>query len=161
MKFITRRLLTWVLSISVGLNGVAVGADGPALPAAAPESQGVPAAVVRQLADAVERYHKAGTIVCGELLVIKNRKTILHEVNGDRDREENLPMERNTIFNIRSMTKPLTGIAVQMLVDEGKVHLDDPVAKYLPAFDNDKSKTITVKQLLQHRSGLPPSGPSR
>ena len=44
---------------------------------------------------------------------------------------------------------------VQMLVDEGKIHLDDPVAKYLPGFDNDKSRAITVKQLLEHRSGLP------
>ena len=64
-------------------------------------------------------------------------------------------MERDTIFNIRSMTKPLTGVAVQMLADEGKLHLDDPVAKYLPGFDNDKSKAITIEQLLQHRSGLP------
>ena len=64
-------------------------------------------------------------------------------------------MERGTIFNIRSMTKPLTGVAVQMLADEGKLRLDDPVAKYLPGFDNDKSKAITIEQLLQHRSGLP------
>ncbi|HVJ79680.1 MAG TPA: serine hydrolase domain-containing protein, partial [Planctomycetia bacterium] len=65
------------------------------------------------------------------------------------------PMERGTIFNIRSMTKPLTGVAVQMLADEGKLRLTDPVAKYLPGFDNDKSKAITIEQLLQHRSGLP------
>jgi CubicO group peptidase (beta-lactamase class C family) len=53
------------------------------------------------------------------------------------------------------MTKPLTGVAVQMLADEGKLRLDDPVAKYLPGFGNDKSKAITIAQLLQHRSGLP------
>jgi CubicO group peptidase (beta-lactamase class C family) len=64
-------------------------------------------------------------------------------------------MQRNTIFNIRSMTKPLTGVAVQLLADEGKLRLDDPVAKYLPEFDNDKSRAITIEQLLQHRSGLP------
>src|SRR5205823_12149417 len=97
----------------------------------------------------------AATIVGGELLVIKNRKTVLHEVYGNRDREDKRPMERNTIFNIRSMTKPLTGAAVQILIDEGKVGLDDPVAKYLPGFDNDKSRAITIKQLLEHRSGLP------
>jgi CubicO group peptidase (beta-lactamase class C family) len=154
MKFATIRMLTWALVVSLGLHGATL-AEGPAFPAATPESQGVPAAAVRQLADEVQQYHKAGTIVGGELVVIKNRKTILHEVYGDRDRDDKLPMERNTIFNIRSMTKPLTGVAVQMLVDEGKVNLDNPVAQYLPAFDNDKSKTITVKQLLQHRSGLP------
>ncbi len=124
-------------------------------PPATPESQGVPAAKVRRLADEVAGHVKAGTIVGGELLIIKNRKTILHEVYGDRDREDKQRMERNTIFNIRSMTKPLTGVAIQILVDEGKIKLADPVAKYLPGFDNDKSRAITIEQLLEHRSGLP------
>jgi CubicO group peptidase (beta-lactamase class C family) len=126
-----------------------------AFPAATPESEGIPAAAVRRLAEEVERYVKAGTIVGGELLVVKNRRTILHEAFGDRDREDKRPMVRDTIFNVRSMTKPLTGVAVQILADEGKIGLDDPVAKHLPAFDNDKSRAITIKQLLQHRSGLP------
>jgi CubicO group peptidase (beta-lactamase class C family) len=126
-----------------------------AFPVATPESQGVPAAAVRRVADEVQEYVKDGTIVGGELLIIKNRKTILHEAFGERDREDKRAMERGTIFNIRSMTKPLTGVAVQMLADEGKLRLDDPVAKYLSGFDNDKSKAITIEQLLQHRSGLP------
>jgi CubicO group peptidase (beta-lactamase class C family) len=126
-----------------------------AFPVATPESQGVSAEAVRRVADEVEEYVKNGTIVGGELLIIKNRKTILHEVYGERDREDKRAMERDTIFNIRSMTKPLTGVAVQMLADEGKLRPDDPVAKYLPGFDNDKSKAITIEQLLQHRSGLP------
>src|SRR5262245_28890767 len=53
------------------------------------------------------------------------------------------------------MTKPLSGVAVHMLAEAGKLRLDDPVKKYLPGFDNDKSRAITVEQLLQHRSGLP------
>jgi CubicO group peptidase (beta-lactamase class C family) len=53
------------------------------------------------------------------------------------------------------MTKPITGMAVQMLVEEGKIRLEDPVARYLPAFDNPKSGPITIRQLLEHRSGLP------
>src|SRR4029077_18331214 len=118
-------------------------------------SQGVSAAAVRRVAGEVEEYVRNGTIVGGELLIIKNRKTILHEVYGARDREDNLDMERDTIFNVRSMTKPLTGVAVQMLADEGKLRLDDPVAKYLPGFDNDKSKTITIEQLLQHGREFP------
>jgi CubicO group peptidase (beta-lactamase class C family) len=76
-------------------------------------------------------------------------------VFGDLDCEEKRPMERNTLFNIRSMTKPVTGVAVQMLIDEGKLQLDDPVSKFLPAFDTDKSRAITIRQLLTHRSGLP------
>src|SRR5262249_16187532 len=49
----------------------------------------------------------------------------------------------------------ITGVAVQMLAEEGKVRLDDPVAKYLPGFDNDKSRAVTLRQLLEHRGGLP------
>src|SRR5262245_42007168 len=146
----------WIAAVWSGPMGMSVSAgEEDAFPAATPESQGVSTAAVRRLAAEVEEYVKNGTIVGGELLIIKNRKTILHEAYGERDREDKQAMERGTIFNIRSMTKPLTGVAVQMLADEGKLRLDDPVAKYLPGFDNDKSKAITIEQLLQHRSGLP------
>ncbi len=144
------------ISIScVLLLAALAAAEVPAFPTATPESQGVPAASLRQLRDEVAEYVKNGVIVGGELLVVKNRKTILHEAFGLRDREDKVPMARGTIFNIRSQTKPLTGMAVQILVDEGKLKLDDPVSKYLPAFDNDKSRAITVGQLLEHKSGLP------
>src|SRR3954453_17288499 len=143
-----QRTAIWIAAVWLGLmSGSAAAQEKAAFPVATPESQGVSAAAVRRLAIEVEEYAKAGTIVGGELLIIKNRKTILHEVYGDRDREDKRPMERNTIFNIRSMTKPLTGVAIQMLVDEGKIKLTDPVVKYLPGFDNDKSRTITIEQL--------------
>jgi CubicO group peptidase (beta-lactamase class C family) len=127
---------------------------GP-FPPAAPESVGLTTAAVNAVRDEVAAYAKNGTIVGGELLIVKNRKTVLHEAFGDRDREDKKPMEKNTIFNIRSQTKSLTGAAMQILIDEGKVSLTDPAAKYLPGFDNDKSRMITVEQLLTHRSGLP------
>ncbi len=122
---------------------------------ATPISQGIANESVRQITDEVQAYINNGMVVGGELLIIKNRKNILHEVYGDRNRESKQPMQRNTIFNIRSMTKPLTGVAVQMLADEGKLNLQDAASKYLPGFELEKSKGITVEQLLQHRSGLP------
>lgn len=148
--------VVWIAAAWLGpMSPFAAAEENAAFPIATPDSQGVSAAAVRRVADEVEQYVKNGSIVGGELLIIKNRKTILHEVYGELDREGKRAMERDTIFNIRSMTKPLTGVAVQMLADEGKLRLDDPVAKYLPGFDNDKSNAITVEQLLQHRSGLP------
>lgn len=148
--------LNWLL---IGLLfysvGQATAQDKSVFPAATPESVGLSAAGVKAIADEVAGYAKTGIIVGGELLIVKNRKTVLHEVYGDRDREEKRQMDRNTIFNIRSMTKALTGAAIQILIDEGKISLDDPVAKYLPAFDNDKSRAITIEHLLTHRSGLP------
>ena len=150
------RTAIWIAAVWLGPMSVSAAAEEKAsFSVATPESQGVSTAAVRRLASEVEEYVKNGTIVGGELLIIKNRKTILHEVYGERDREDKRAMERGTIFNIRSMTKPLTGVAVQMLADEGKLRLDNPVAKYLPGFDNDKSKSITIEQLLEHRSGLP------
>ncbi len=148
-------VLSCAILICLGSADASRAQDKQSFPTATPESQGVPSAAVRRLADEVDGYVKSGKLVGAELLVIKNRKTILHEAFGMRDREEKQPMVPDTIFNIRSMTKTLTGVAVQMLVDEGKIRLDDPVAKYLPGFDNDKSRAITVKQLLEHRSGLP------
>src|SRR5581483_3856340 len=152
----SRWILACACAAGLGLAGsYATAQEARTFPAATPESQGVPAAAVRRLTDEVEKYVKTGAIVGGELLVIKNRKTILHEAFGDRDREDKRPMVRDTIFNVRSMTKPLTGVAVHMLAEAGKLRLDDPVSKYLPGFDNDKSRAITIEQLLQHRSGLP------
>jgi CubicO group peptidase (beta-lactamase class C family) len=53
------------------------------------------------------------------------------------------------------MTKPLVGTAIQMLIDAGKLSLTDPASKYLPAFANDKSRAITIEQLLTHTAGFP------
>ena len=64
-------------------------------------------------------------------------------------------MRTDTLFNIRSMTKMLTGAACQMLIDEGLVNLNDPVAQYIPGFDTPRSRAIMVEQRLTHRSGLP------
>jgi CubicO group peptidase (beta-lactamase class C family) len=103
----------------------------------------------------VRGYVEGDKIVGAELLVIKNRQVVLHKAVGWKDRGDEIPLERNTLFNIRSMTKPVMGTAIQMLIEEGKLALDDPVAKYLPSFDNEQSGDITVEHLLTHRSGLP------
>lgn len=145
----------WVAAAGLWPTALLAMQENAAFPVATPESVGISEAAVRRVADEVREYVQNGTVIGGELLIIKNRRTVLHEVFGDRDREKQLAMERNTVFNIRSMTKPLTGVAVQMLADEGKLRLDDPVAEYLPGFDNDKSGAITIEQLLQHRGGLP------
>lgn len=124
-------------------------------PPASPESQGMSAEALKELSAIVQGYTDKDQILGAELVVIKNRKTVLHEVFGWRDREDGIRMEKNTLFNLRSMTKPLTGAAAQILIDEGKLNLTAPVADYLPGFKNSKSSAITVRQILSHRSGLP------
>lgn len=93
--------------------------------------------------------------VGAEVLILKNRKVVLHEVFGFSDLTTRRPLTRNTIACVRSMTKPVVGTAIQMLIDEGKLALSDRASKYLPAFDNNKSRAITVEQLLTHTSGFP------
>jgi len=122
---------------------------------ATPESQGVEFDAVNKLGQIVEDYFNDGSIMGGELLIIKNDKTVFHQAYGWRDKDDNDSMAINTIFNIRSMTKPITGTAVQILIDEGKIKAGDKVSKYISGFDNDKSRDITIKQLLTHTSGLP------
>lgn len=127
----------------------------PAFPVAKPESQGISSAALDSVAKIVKGYFDKEEIVGAELLVIKNRHTVLHETFGWKDREEKIPMSKNTVFNIRSMTKPITGAGIQILIDEGKLNLDDKAADYLPGFKNESTKNIIIDQLLTHRSGLP------
>lgn len=124
-------------------------------PIATPESQGLDSATLIKLTEAVQRYYANEEIVGAELLVIKNRYTVLHEVVGWLDREEKIPYKKNSLANIRSMTKPLTGAGIHLLIGEGKLQLKSRAADYLPGFNNEKSKAITIEQLLTHRSGLP------
>ena len=129
--------------------------EAPVFSYASPESQGISNESVTELADTVRGYFDEELIVGAELVVIKNRRIVLHEVVGWNDRENETSMERDTLFNIRSMTKPITGAAIQILIDEGRLRLDSRAAEYLPGFDNEKSENITVEQLLTHHSGLP------
>jgi len=110
---------------------------------------------LKALGEFVRDLCESDELIGGELLVIKNGRTLLHEAYGWLDREAEQPMVTDTVFCVRSMTKPVIGTAIHMLVDEGKLELSDPVSKYLSSFDNDGSGAITVEQLLWHTGGLP------
>ena len=72
-------------------------------------------------------------------------------------RPERLPMRRDTIFDLASLTKPIaTTTAIMLLVEEGQIALDDPVAKTLPAFADRDKEAVTIRHLLSHSAGLKP-----
>ncbi len=97
-------------------------------------------------------------VVGAEILVVKDGRIVLHQAMGWADRERLIPLERNAIFRIASMTKPFAGTALLMLMEEGRIGLDDRVADHLPSFDNARSGRITIRQLLTHRSGFVQAG---
>jgi CubicO group peptidase (beta-lactamase class C family) len=132
------------------------GSEG-CFPEATARSQGIEQGALDELCDIIQGYVDDGKVLGVEFLVIKNRFTVLHRTFGWKDYEgdRKVPMERGTIFNIRSMTKSVVGTAAQMLIDEGKLAPGDRVAKYIPAFDKEPCKAVTVEHLLTHRSGFP------
>jgi CubicO group peptidase (beta-lactamase class C family) len=130
--------------------------DAP-FPASNALAEGVSPDVLGALGNLVQGFVDDKEIVGAELLVIKNGHSILHEAYGWRDREAQVAMEIGSVFCVRSMTKPLIGASILMLVDDRKIKLDDHVAEYLPSFDVEGSRDITVEHLLTHTSGLPMS----
>src|SRR5688572_5583621 len=84
------------------------------------------------LRNATERGDVPGIVVA----VVNKEGTLYHEAFGRSSTVRGTPMARDTIFNMASMTKPVTSVAIMMLVDEGKLRLDDEVAKYLPKYKN-------------------------
>ena len=128
------------------------------------------ASIAAALQPFVERRALAGAVT-----LVANQDRILDVTAvGFADLAAGVPMREDTLFWIASMTKPLTGTALMMLVDEGKLQVDDPVENYLPEFKGqmviaEKSAErvvlrkpahpITVKNVLSHTSGLPFSSP--
>ncbi|WP_422928158.1 serine hydrolase domain-containing protein [Singulisphaera sp. PoT] len=121
--------------------------------------------VAEALQPFVDRHALAGAVA----LVAAPDKVLSVEVVGFSDVAKKTPMKADALFWIASMSKPMTSTGLMMLVDEGKVHLDDPVAKYLPEFHGQMlvaEKTedrlvlkkpghpITVREILSHTSGL-------
>src|SRR5215510_6784928 len=134
-----------------------------------------PASLAPQGATALSAFLKSATDrgdVPGVVVAVVDKNGVLYnEAFGKSSTLRNTPMTKDTIFNMASMTKPVTSVAIMMLVDEGKLKLDDDVARYLPKYrspvviskynDADASyetrpakRPITIRHLLTHTSGL-------
>jgi CubicO group peptidase (beta-lactamase class C family) len=151
-----KRLL-WLLPLVF----VAVTSAAPSLP-----QQGA-AALSTFLRNATDRGEIPGVVVA----VVNKDGTLYHEAFGVSSTVRKTPMAKDTIFNMASMTKPVTSVAIMMLVEEGKLNLDDDVAKYLPRYKNPvvistfdeadvtyetrpAKRPITIRHLLTHTSGI-------
>jgi CubicO group peptidase (beta-lactamase class C family) len=138
--------------------------------AASPESAGMSQAALDRLeAHLKNRYVEAGRLPGTQLVVYRRGKVVHNAANGFADVERKVPVKDDTIFRIYSMTKPITSVAFMMLVEEGRVALDEPVHKYIPDWKNlgvfvagsapafvsrPPSRPMLIIDLLRHTSGL-------
>jgi CubicO group peptidase (beta-lactamase class C family) len=140
----------------------------PSLPVAAPEEIGLSTARLNRLTDTLRGEIDRGRVPGAVALIARRGKLGYFEALGARDPATAAPMHKDTIFRFYSMTKPIVSVAAMMLWEEGKVLLNDPIAKYIPAFAARKvaverhgkvelvpaERDITIQDLLRHTSGF-------
>jgi len=158
MKRLPRHLLPLLLLVV---------ASGAAVLAAPTIPQQGSTALSSFLKNATDRGDVPGVVVA----VVNRSGTLYNEAFGLKSTLKSAPMTKDTLFNMASMTKPITSVAIMMLIDEGKLKLDDEVAKYLPKYKDPvvissfneadgsfetrpAKRAITIRHLLTHTSGI-------
>jgi CubicO group peptidase (beta-lactamase class C family) len=140
----------------------------PPLPQAKPQSLGLSSVRLQKLSDAFKREIDKGTIPGVTIMVARRGQIGWFEALGRQNPAGATPMAQNSIFRIFSMTKPIVSVAIMMLLEDGYLLLNDPVAKYIPEFSNQKVgvesngkldlvppvRPMTVHDLLRHTSGI-------
>jgi CubicO group peptidase (beta-lactamase class C family) len=158
----------WV-SIALLATGCAARTDKLGLPADAPANIGLSPAALARITPALQAYVDSGKLAGIVAVVARHGRIGYAQAIGQMDVEQHIPMRTDAVFRIYSMTKPVVAAGALKLVEQGKLSLDDPVSKYIPAFANVKvyvsgpadqpvlrepDAPMTVKHLLTHTAGL-------
>jgi CubicO group peptidase (beta-lactamase class C family) len=136
---------------------------------AADKSEAQPIKGLEQLPERFEQLVKDG-VMPGAITMVAQDGQLLHKsVVGYQDIESKTPLTEHSIFRLYSMSKPVTSVAIMMLVEQGKLSLADPVEKFIPEFKNARvyvagdleqmeteplARSITIEDLLAHKSGI-------
>src|SRR5258707_13889866 len=140
----------------------------PPLPQAKPESLGLSSVRLQRMSDAFKREIDKETIPGVTVMVARRGQIVWFDALGRQNPASSAPMAHDSIFRIFSMTKPIVSVGIMMLLEEGHLLLNDPVAKYIPEFSNQKvgvenngkldlvplARPITMQDLLRHTSGI-------
>ena len=140
----------------------------PPLPEAKPESLGLSPVRLRRMSDAFKREIDKGTTPGVTMMVGRRGQIGWFDALGRQNPASPAPMARDTLFRIFSMTKPIVSVGIMMLLEEGYFLLNDPVAKYIAEFSDQKvgvenngrlelvppKRPITIQDLLRHTSGI-------
>jgi len=174
MQLIVNRLRIVAALIVLSLL-FAVSAEAQALPRAkSPEEVGLSSERLKRITISMQKDVDQGRIPGAVVIILRQGKIAYFEAFGYQDREKKIPMKRDSIFRIASMTKPITSLATMMLVEEGKIQLQQPVSLYLPELKDLKvgvektdpatgkttlvlvpaEREMTVQDLLRHTSGI-------
>jgi CubicO group peptidase (beta-lactamase class C family) len=139
------------------------------LPTASPESEGMSAERLAHLSAGMKELVDGGRLAGVVTMVSRHGKVVEFDAAGKRDIAANAPMQKDSIFRIYSMSKPITGVAMMILFEEGKWQLNDPVAKYIPEFAKlkvystdpngnvvmkDQNHPVTMRELMSHSGGF-------
>jgi CubicO group peptidase (beta-lactamase class C family) len=145
-------------------------ADDP-LPRAKPEDVGMSSERLARISATLKADIEAGRIPGAVIAIARHGKLIALDAYGWRDKAAGVAMTTDTIFNIASMTKPMTTVGALMLYEQGKILIDDPLSKYFPKFSQMRvavrdangeptvdtvpaNRQITIQDLMRHTSGL-------
>ena len=109
-----------------------------AVPSGKPEDVGMSSERLLRVNEVIKTYIDAGTITGGVTMVSRKGKIAHFEAQGLMDVEAKTAMRKDAIFRMASMSKPVTGVAILMLMEEGKLRLTDPVSRFIPEFKNPK-----------------------
>jgi CubicO group peptidase (beta-lactamase class C family) len=140
----------------------------PPLPQAKPESLGLSPVRLQRMSDAFKRDIDKGTTPGVTMMVARRGQIGWFDALGRQNPASPAPMAHNTLFRIFSMTKPIVSVGIMMLLEEGTFLLNDPIAKYIPEFSEQKvgvenngrlelvppRRPITIQDLLRHTSGI-------
>lgn len=136
---------------------VALPSTAASIPEAKPEGVGLSAQRLLRIHETVQRHIDSHQI-SGAVTLVARKGRIAHlEAHGSMDMDSGKPMEKNSIFRIWSMSKPIAGVAILMLMEDGKLRLNDPVSKFIPEF---KGMKVAVTQDRQVGSAPLPSSPA-
>jgi CubicO group peptidase (beta-lactamase class C family) len=139
------------------------------LPTAKAENVGMSSERLARLPEGMKALVDNGKLAGVVTMVSRHGKVVEFDATGKRDIASNAPMQKDSIFRIYSMSKPITGVAMMMLFEEGKWQLNDPVSKYIPEFANlkvyatdannnivmkDQVHQVTMRELMSHSGGF-------
>lgn len=162
------------LRIALALAVLGLASFAASIPTARPEDAGISSERLLRVRALLQRHIDQGNIAGSVSLIARKGRLVHLEALGFADKDSKKPLKTDSIFRLASMTKPITSVAVMMLLEEGRFILNDPISRFLPEFKNPKvavanrpheradggfsvvpaNREITIRDLLTHTAGL-------